>query len=122
MSGIDLTGELTDQYLGVYRDYFKSIENIGYYIHDEVSLIDSSSYWSWTHWNGHEAVIKKAFNDIDPYIDLDFYQADNVLDAQIHIYRVSPYPGLPGDILGLVVESRRGLSSHHKSIRTSFRQ
>ena len=108
MSGIDLTGELTDRYLGVYRDYFKSIENIGYYIHDEVSLIDGSSYWSWTHWDGHETVIKKAFNDIDPYIDLDFYQADNVLEAQIHIYRVSPYPGLPGDIVGFALGSDEG--------------
>ena len=38
---IDLTGQLTEQYLEIYRDYFKSVENIGYYIHDEVSLIEN---------------------------------------------------------------------------------
>ena len=105
---MDLTGQLTDQYLEIYRDYFKSVENIGYYIHDEVSLIDNPSYWSWTHWDGHEAVIKKAFDDIDPYIDLDFYKANNVLEAQIHIYRVSPYPGIPGDTVGFALGSHEG--------------
>ena len=105
---MDLTGDLTEKYLGTYRDYFKSVENIGYYIHDEVSLIDNPSYWSWTHWDGHEAVIKKAFDDIDPYIDLDFYKANNVLEAQIHIYRVSPYPGIPGDTVGFALGSHEG--------------
>ena len=105
---IDLTGQLTEQYLEIYRDYFKSVENIGYYIHDEASLIENPSYWSWTHWDGHEAVIKKAFDDIDPYIDLDFYKANNVLEAQIHIYRVSPYPGIPGDTIGFALGSHEG--------------
>ena len=108
MSALDLTGELTDSYLEIYRDYFKSTEKIGYYIHDQVSKIDNPSYWSWTHWEGHEAVIKKVFDDIDPYIDLDFYKANNVLEAQIHIYRVSPYPGLPGDTVGFALGSHEG--------------
>lgn len=51
---------------------------------------------------------KKAFDDIDPYIDLDFYKADNILEAQIHIYRVSPYPGIPGDIVGFALGSHEG--------------
>lgn len=105
---MDLTGQLTNQYLEIYRDYFKSVENIGYYIHDEVSFIDNPSYWSWTHQDGHEAVIKKVFDDIDPYIDLDFYKSDNVLEAQIHIYRLSPYPGMPGDKIGFALGSHKG--------------
>ena len=79
MSALDLTGELTDSYLETYRDYFKSIEKIGYYIHDQVSKIDNPSYYSWTHWDGHETAIQKAFSEIDPHIDLDFHETNNIL-------------------------------------------
>ena len=105
---MDLTGKLTEQYLGIYRDYFKNVEKIGYYIHDEVSLIDRPSYWSWTHSDGHQAVIKKAFDDIDPFIDLDFFKTDDVIEAQIHIFRVSPYPGIPGNTIGFALGSHEG--------------
>jgi hypothetical protein len=106
---IDLTGSLTDRYYSEYRNYFAHTESIGYYIHDEVSLVDRpSSTYSWTHWDGHETVIKKAFNDIDRYIDLDFYRTADVTEAQIHIIRVSPYPGIPNGVLGFALGSQEG--------------
>ena len=108
MSALDLTGDFTDSYLELYRDYFKSIEKIGYYIHDQVSKIANPSYYSWTHWDGHETAIHKAFDDIDSQIDLDFYETSNILEAQIHIYRVSPYPGIPDDVYGFAMGSHQG--------------
>ena len=108
MSALDLAGELTDSYLEIYRDYFKSIEKIGYYIHDQVSKIANPSHYSWTHWDGHETAIHKAFGDIDSQIDLDFYETSNILEAQIHIYRVSPYPGIPNDVYGFAMGSHQG--------------
>ena len=108
MATTDLTGEFTDEYLEKYRDYFKSTEKIGYYIHDQVSKIANPSYYSWTHWDGHETAIHKAFSEIDEHIDLDFYKANDILEAQIHIFRVSPYPGLPNDTLGIAMGSHEG--------------
>ena len=98
MSALDLTGEFTDSYLEIYRDYFKSVERIGYYVHNDYSKLEHPSVYSWSHHDGHETVIHKAFDDIDSSIDLDFYETNNVLEAQIHIYRVSPYPGLSDNI------------------------
>ena len=105
MSALDLTGEFTDSYLETYRDHFKSIEKIGYYIHDQVSKIENPSYYSWSHWDGHETAIHKAFSEIDPHIDLDFHETNNILEAQIHIYRVSPYPGIPNNVYGFAAGS-----------------
>ena len=105
---MDLTGDFTDEYIEIYRDYFKSVERIGYYIHDEYSKVDHSSVYSWSHHDGHETVIHKAFDDIDSSIDLDFYETNNVLEAQIHIYRVSPHLGLPDNIYGFAAGSHQG--------------
>ena len=106
--GVDLTGSFTDHYSASYRDYFLSTEKIGYYIHDTVSLIDEQSYtFSWSHWDGHEVIIEKAFTEIDHHIDLDFHRTPDASSAEIHIYRVSPYPGL-GDTLGMAVGSLDG--------------
>ena len=88
---VDLTGSLTDDFYAEYRDYFTSTERIGYYIHDEFSLIERSTLgYSWSQGLGRDTVIDKAFADIDPYIDLDFYKTETASDARIHIYRVSP--------------------------------
>ena len=107
---LDLTGVLTDEYYSMgYRDYFGSIERIGYYVHDEVSLVDwPSDTYSWSQWDGHETIIDKAFGDIDPYIDLDFYKVARASEAQIHIYRVSPYPGIADNTLGFAFGSHLG--------------
>ena len=86
---VDLTGSFTDEYYAEYRDYFASTERIGYYVHDTTSLLDRSGGYSWTHSQGHETVIDKAFSEIDLYIDLDFYKVEAASDARIHIYRVS---------------------------------
>lgn len=98
---IDLTGDLTDEYYAQYRGYFASAERIGYYVHDTTEWIDfDNGTWgaSWDHYSGHEIIIDKAFSDIDPYIDLDFYKTEAAADAQIHIYRVSGIE--PPTILG----------------------
>ena len=62
MSSLDLTGDLTDEYLGIYRDYFKSIEKIGYYIHDRCTMTITSFYPGLT---GTVRAIHKAFDEID---------------------------------------------------------
>ena len=108
MSRVDLFGKLTDEYLEKYRDYFKSTEKIGYYIHDQVSKIINPSYYSWSHWDGHETAIHKAFAEIDEHIDLDFHKTSNILEAHIHIFRASPYPGLPNNSLGFAMGSQEG--------------
>jgi hypothetical protein len=103
----DLTGTFTDYYLSKTRDLFKAIENISYYIHDEVSLLDSAtSTYSWSHWDGHEKFISKVFSDIDQSIDLDFTRTYNSNDAHIEIYRVSPdSPFAQEGILGIAIDS-----------------
>lgn len=106
---LDLTGALTDKYYAEYRDYFVSTEKIGYYVHDIVSLIDEpSNTYSWSHWDGHEVIIEKAFAEVDRYIDLDFHRTIDASSAEIHIYRVSPYPGIPDNTLGFAIGSREG--------------
>ena len=108
MSTTDLTGELTHEYLDIYRDYFRSIEKIGYYIHDEFSKISDPSYYSWKHQNGHKTAIRRAFDNIDLHIDLDFYSTNDISTAHIHIFRASPYPGLPDNIIGFAIGSHAG--------------
>ena len=117
---MDLTGDFTDEYIEIYRDYFKSVERIGYYIHDEYSKVDHSSVYSWSHHDGHETVIQKAFDDIDSSIDLDFYETNNVLEAQIHIYEYLHTSASLITFMGLPLGAIKGLMSLPVEIMAYF--
>ena len=85
-----LDGVYTDDYSRYFVSQFKNIEDIDYYIHDEFTLLESStSTYSWEHWEGHEAFIEDAFRDLDKYIDLDFERVYEKDKAHIEIYRYS---------------------------------
>jgi hypothetical protein len=110
MASIDITGSLTQEYLSTYKPYFSRIENLKFYIHDKVSLLEEeTSTYSWSFWDGHAAIAEKAFKDLDAVIDLDFQRTTDISQADIHLYRVSTVsPYVDEGILGYAMPSTEG--------------
>jgi len=102
-----LSGNFTSEYRIKYLQNFRNIEKLSYYIHDEISLIDSSNTYTWTHWDGHEKFIENVFISIDPHIDLDFSRTTDRPLAHIEIFRVSPDSLFADDFLGIALGSEQ---------------
>lgn len=108
-AGIDLFGDYSKEYVGLYQEYFTGKEKLKFYLHDEQSSLRILNEATSSVGFSREEVryVQEFFDSVDAVIDLDFDRTLNPESADIAFFKYPSGQELFGEtgVLGVTLGS-----------------